>query len=180
MFNNYTPYNEQETNDLKLIQEIYLKMENIYTRDNQTAHFTSSSWIINKERNKVLMIYHNIYDSWAWTGGHADGDDDLIHVAIKEAKEETGLENLKPLINEIFSIEILPVAAHIKRGKHISTHLHLNTTFLLEADENEFIRIKEDENSNIAWFDLEEAIQKSTEPHMKIVYQKLNDKLKTL
>ena len=63
MLNNYTPYNEQETNDLKLIQETYLKMDNIYNRDNQTAHFTSSSWIINKEKTKVLMIYHNIYES---------------------------------------------------------------------------------------------------------------------
>ena len=87
MFNNYTPYNEQETNDLKLIQETYLKMDNIYTRDNQTAHFTSSSWIINKEKTKVLMIYHTIYDSWAWTGGRADCDTALPPGANKEAKE---------------------------------------------------------------------------------------------
>ena len=55
------------------------------------AHMTASSWIVNEDYTKVLMIYHNIYNSWAWTGGHADGDEDLLHVAVKEAREETGL-----------------------------------------------------------------------------------------
>lgn len=176
---NYTPTNEQEENDKKIILTRILNMEDdVLTRENEIAHFTCSSWITNKERNKVLMIYHNIYDSWAWTGGHADGDDDFLHVALKEANEETSLKNIKPISDEIASIEIVTVNPHIKRGKFVSAHLHVNVTFLLEADENEDLHIKEDENSNVGWFTLEEAIEASTEPHMRIVYKKLNEKLK--
>ena len=46
----------------------------VLTRNNKMCHFTASSWIINKDKTKVLMVYHNIYKSWSWTGGHADGD----------------------------------------------------------------------------------------------------------
>lgn len=178
---NYIPCNEQEENDKKIILTRFIKMEdNILTRENEIAHFTASSWIVNKDRTKVLMIYHNIYNSWAWTGGHADGDDNLLHVALKEANEETGLTSLEPIKNDIFSLEIVPVNPHIKRGKFVSGHLHINITYLLEADDKEALKIKEDENSNVGWFTLEEAVKASSEEHMKVIYQKLNNKLKEL
>ena len=93
-------------------------------RENEIAHMTSSGFIVNKDRTKVLMIHHNIYNSWGWTGGHADGDSDLIAVAIKEAKEETGIKNANPITNDICSIDILPVNSHIKKGKYVASHLH--------------------------------------------------------
>ena len=77
--------------------------DDILTRKNDIGHFTASCWIVNKEKTKVLMVYHNIYDSWSWTGGHADGDEDLLRVSLKEAKEETGLKNVESLSNKIFS-----------------------------------------------------------------------------
>lgn len=176
---NYTPINEQEENDKKIILTRILSMEDdILTRENEIAHFTCSSWIANKEKTKVLMIHHNIYNSWAWTGGHADGDDDFLHVALKEANEETGLTKIKPLSDEIASIEILTVDSHVKRGKFVSSHLHVNITYLLEADENEFLSIKEDENSDVNWFTLEEALEVTNEVKMKSIYKKLNNKLK--
>ena len=111
---NYIPYNDQEAKDKDLIIECINKFDNILTRENIIAHITSSGYIVNKERSKVLMIYHNIYQSWAWTGGHADGDCDLLHVAIKEAKEETGLKEVLPVINEILGLNVLTVNGHIK------------------------------------------------------------------
>ncbi len=83
------------------------------------------------------MIYHNIYKSWAWTGGHADGESDLLNTAIRELKEETGVENVKVLNDGIFSLEIICVNGHIKRGKYVSSHVHLNLSYLLEVDEKE-------------------------------------------
>ncbi len=176
---NYTPTNEQEENDKKIILTRMLSMEDdILTRENEIAHFTCSSWITNKTRDKVLMIHHNIYNSWAWTGGHADGDDDFLHVALKEANEETSLTKIKILSDEIASIEILTVDSHMKRGKFVSSHLHINITYLLEADEAEILHIKEDENSNVGWFTLDEAVEVTNEIKMKSIYKKLNDKLK--
>lgn len=173
----YVPYNEQEENDKEMILEYIDTFEDVLTRENRMCHFTASNWIINKERTKVLMIYHNIYDSWAWTGGHADGDCDLLHVALKEAEEETGLKNLKVLSDGIYGIQILTVDSHIKRGKFVPSHLHLDCCFLLEADENEMLKIKEDENSGIKWIDIEKATEITNEEKMKPVYAKLNEKI---
>jgi len=177
---NYIPYNEQEENDKDLILNYINTFEDTLTRENKMCHFTSSSWIVNKERTKVLMIYHNIYQSWAWTGGHCDGDPDVAHVALKEAKEETGLENIKLLSDELFSLEIATVDGHVKRGKYVPSHVHLNCTFLLEADENDKLIIKEDENSGVKWVDINEAPKLTTERKMIDIYKKLNEKVEKL
>ena len=177
---NYLPYNIEEQKDKELILKYMDIFDDVLTRKNEIGHFTSSCWIVNKEKTKVLMVYHNIYDSWSWVGGHADGDDDLLHVSLKEASEETGLKNVIPLSKDIFSLEVLGVDGHMKKGGYISTHIHLNITYLLCANENDITHIKEDENSDVKWFELEEAIKASSEPHMKKIYNKLNNKLKNL
>ena len=175
----YVPYNEQETNDKEVMIKLLEKESDIFTRENEVAHFTASSWLVNKEHTKVLMIYHNIYHSWSWTGGHADGETDLLAVAMREAMEETGVKTITPVSEDIFSIEILTVDGHIKRGKYVPSHLHLNVTYLLEADEAEVLHIKQDENSGVAWFTLEEALEKCSEPWMiEWIYKKLNEKLR--
>lgn len=174
----YGPMNEQERLDKIIILDHLLNTEDVFTRDNQTAHMTASAWVVNKTRDKVLMIYHNIYNSWSWLGGHADGDTDLLHVALKEVEEESGLTEIHPLSEDIFSLETLTVDGHERRGTYVPSHLHLNITYLIEADENETLKIKPDENSDISWFSLEEAIQASTEPWFKErIYKKLNEKL---
>ena len=174
----YKPYNEQEENDKEMMLKYIDTFEDVLTRENRMCHFTASNWIVNKERTKVLMIYHNIYKSWAWTGGHADGDSDLLHVALKEVEEETGLKNLKLLSNGIFGIQILTVDSHIKRGKFVPSHLHLDCCFLLEADENEVVKIKADENSGVEWIDIDKATEVTNEEKMKPIYTKLNEKMK--
>ena len=174
---NYKPYNEQEEKDQEMIIKCMNTFEDILTRENKICHFTASNWIVNKERTKVLMIYHNIYKSWAWTGGHSDGDSNLLHVALKEAEEETGLKDLKVLSNEIFGIQILTVDSHIKREKFVSSHLHLDCCFLLEADEGTVLKIKEDENSGVKWIDINKAVEVTNELKMKPIYRKLNEKL---
>lgn len=179
--NNYKPCNEQEEHDKEMMLHLLQTMPDIFERKNQTAHFTASSWLLNKEHDKVLMIYHNIYHSWAWTGGHADGDTNLLAVAKREAMEETGVTDIKALSDDIFSIEILTVDGHIKKGSYVPSHLHLNVTYLLEADEAEVLRIKPDENSGVKWFSFEEALKACTEPWMiEWVYKKLNRKLDTI
>lgn len=176
----FEPYNEQEMADKEVMLKCIETFEDVLTRENKICHFTASNWIVNKERTKVIMIYHNIYNSWAWTGGHADGDGDLLNVALKEASEETGLENIKPIGNGIFSIQICTVDSHIKKGKFVPSHLHLDCAFLLEADEKETLKIKEDENSGVKWIDINDAPIITKEEKMKDIYRKLNDKVKKL
>lgn len=174
----YQPYNEQEERDKAVMLSMLDATPDIYTRENQVAHMTASSWIVNKSHDKVLMIYHNIYNSWSWTGGHADGDRDLLAVAKREAEEETGVTDIKAVTEDIFSIEILTVDGHEKRGVYVPSHLHMNVTYLLEADEEEVLRIKPDENSGVKWFSLEGALKACTEPWMiERIYKKLNEKM---
>ena len=175
---NYTPFCEQEEADKILILDWITKNENAFLRENTIAHITASAWVVNKDRSKVLMVYHNIYNSWSWLGGHADGETDLLAVAIREVKEEAGISHVHPVSEEIFSLESLTVDGHVKKGKYVSSHLHLNVTYLLEADSEEPLSIKEDENSGVAWFSPEEALKKSTEPwFVEHVYRKLNKKM---
>lgn len=178
---NYKPYNEQEQKDKQTMLKYIDTFDNILVRENEFAHFTASTWAINQEKTKVLMVYHNIYQSWTWTGGHSDGEADLLKVAIKELKEETGVKKVKPLKEEIFSLEILTVDGHIKRGNYVSSHLHLNLTYLLEVDEEEVLYSKEDENSGVQWVPIEEIINVSREEWMKEnIYTKLEKKRKEM
>ena len=175
----YQPFNEQEATDKTLILEWIRNNENAFSRENTVAHITASAWVVNKDRSKVLMAYHNIYNSWSWLGGHADGETELLSVAIREVKEEAGISDVRPVSEEIFSLESLTVDGHVKKGKYVSSHLHLKVTYLLEADSEEKVSVKEDENSGVAWFAPNEALEKSTEPwFVERVYSKLVEKMR--
>ena len=125
----------------------------------------------------VLMAYHKLYDSWAWLGGHADGDYDLAAVAEREAREETGLQDVTLVSGDILSLEILTVNGHEKKGAYVPSHLHLNCTYLLEADPHAPIRAKADENSQVGWIPFDEIPKKSTEVwFVKRIYAKLTER----
>lgn len=171
----YEPKNEQEKSDRAQMLKFCAGQDDVFTRENDMAHFTASAWVVDKKRENALMIYHNIYDSWAWTGGHADGDTDLLAVAMREVEEETGVK-AAPVSEEPISMESLCVLAHIKRGRQVSSHIHMNVTFLLEADPHAPIRQKDDENSGVMWVPFDEVCAKCSEPSMRPIYQKLMDR----
>lgn len=177
---NYSPVNKQEENDKKLMLKSLEEFDDVLTRDNEMFHFTTSAWVVNHDRSKVLMIYHNIYNSWAWIGGHADGNPKLVEVAKKEVEEETGVSNLKLLVDGVFGLSILGVTPHVKRGKYVSAHLHYDLEFLFEASEDEGLRIAPNENSNVGWIDVSTLFDEVNEEHMKPIYKKLTDKVKDL
>ena len=99
-------------------------------------------------------------------------------MALKEAREESGIYHVKPVSEKIYSLEVLTVDGHVKKGAYVSSHLHLNVTYLLQAEETDVLHIKEDENSNVGWFSLGDAVAASTEPwFQEHIYRKLNEKL---
>lgn len=174
----YVSYNEQEARDREVLLSLLESGQELWTRDNPVAHITASAWVTNRSHDKILMAYHKIYQSWSWLGGHADGDRDLLYVAQKEAMEESGVTVVTPVDTDIFSIEILTVDGHEKKGSYVASHLHLNITYLLEADEEEVLHIREEENTGVAWFTLDTCVDASSEPWMRDrIYQKLVEKL---
>lgn len=177
----FKPTNEQEREDKEIILDYIDKFpHNILLRENKFAHITSSGFIINEALDKVLMVHHNILNTWAWTGGHVDGDRDFLHVAIKEAKEETGITLVKALSEEIVSLDILPVSGHLKRNKYVSTHLHLSIAYILIANEKEKLIVKEDENSAVKWFPVERFTKEYFDAHDVYLYNKLINKAKQI
>lgn len=174
----YIPINQQEARDKEVMLQFMQHNENYLERSNPIAHFTASIWTVNKERTKTLMVYHNIYNSWSWIGGHADGEEDLCAVALRELQEETGVSHAKLVSDEILSIEIITVDGHMKKGAYVPSHLHFNVTYLAEADEREPLVVNAKENKAVKWWAFEEAFTVSDEPWMvERVYRKLTEKM---
>ena len=170
----YVPQTEQEAADKELMLDYIRRFpDNILTRENRIAHMTSSGFVVNADCSKVLMAHHNIYKVWAWTGGHADGDADLLAVALREAREETGVTHIRPLSGSIASLDILPVWGHMKRGQWVSPHQHLNVTYLLTAEEGDALHFREGENTGVAWLPAERLLELTNEWEMDEVYTKL-------
>ncbi len=170
----YRPRTIQEETDLQVIIDALEEYgEKIFYRESTLFHMTSSAIILNEKKDKVLFAYHLIYKSYAWLGGHADGECDLFEVTCKEIKEESGLENITPISGEIASVEILPVKPHFKNGKMVPHHLHLNVTYLFIASDKANLQIKPDENSSLKWIPIHELENFVTEEEMLDVYKKI-------
>ena len=171
------PYNEQERQDqqhfIRLLKEA---KTDLFKRESEPYHITSSAWVVNEEHTKILMAYHLIYDSYSWVGGHCDGDHDTLRVALKEATEETGVKHFKVMDQHLLSVEILPVKEHYKKGNFVAAHQHLNVTYLLVADEKEQVHSKEDENSDVLWIESAKLDEYVSEKKMLDIYHKLNQK----
>lgn len=177
----YAPQTLSEKQALQDFSTAYAQFgEQILLRSCEEGHVTCSGFVMNPELNKVLMAYHNIYDSYAWTGGHADGSNDFLWTAYREAKEETGIQHPVLPSGEILSVDTLPVKAHTKHGNPVKAHVHYNITYGIIAEEKETLQIKPDENSAVAWIPVTELETYCKEPHMLPIYQKLITRMQTL
>lgn len=169
---NYIPKNMQEETDRLAMINFIKANDNSLSRDNLVAHFTTSAFIVNDDFTKVVFAYHIIYQNWSWIGGHNDLDDNFLNVAIKEAKEETGLTKLIPFSNDPIMLDIIHVTNHIKNNKYVGDHLHLNLTYLLKASESESLKIAPLENESVKWINIEEMVSITNEERMKPIYEK--------
>ena len=170
----FEPKDEREAAEKASMLEIIARLgDAALSRESAFAHMTASSIIVNPARTHTLMAFHRIYNSWAWTGGHADGESDFEAIARREAQEETGILDLVRLGNGAASIEILPVWAHEKRGKAVGSHLHLNVSYLFEADDRQPLRVCEDENSAVSWIEIDKLAEHVSEPPMMPIYERL-------
>ena len=173
---NYQPFNEQEIKDKEYFLKWLDTFNDCLTRQNEFGHFTASAFVINEARNKMLVVYHSLYGDYIYPGGHADGESDLLSVAIREVEEETGLKT-KPINTNIFGIGALTVDGHIKKGKYVSAHTHLDVVYLLEGNEKDDLCIKEDENKDVKWVDFETAISDEMCDFIRPIHHKLIRKL---
>lgn len=172
----YIPYNEQEIKDKEYFLKFIDTFDDVLTRDNIFGHFIASAFVLNKEKTKMLVVYHNIFDGWIYPGGHADGESDLLSVALREVEEETGLK-AQVLDKNIFSISAVPVKGHVKKGKYVSTHVHYDLLYLMEADDREPLTFRADESKGVKWIDLKDATDNEIVDFIRPINQKIIEKL---
>lgn len=173
----YQPTNEQEAADKRQMLNFMDQYSDYLERTNSIAHFSCSAWTINREHTKTLMVYHNIYQTWSWIGGHADGIEDLCAVALRELQEETGVKGVVLNGGAICSLDTLTVKGHMKYGTYVPSHLHFNVTYLMEANDKEEVCMNVAENSGVKWWSFAECLQVSNEPWMvEQIYSKLIQK----
>jgi 8-oxo-dGTP pyrophosphatase MutT (NUDIX family) len=142
---NYTSLYPEE-NQLKNQFLELLNHPRCYQRDHLPGHITGSAWIIDRDRKFVLLTHHAKLNKWLQPGGHADGDENIFNVAVREAHEETGLKNIKLLKEGIFDIDIHTIPAR----KEFPAHLHYDIRFIFEASREEKIILTE-ESHDLQW-----------------------------
>lgn len=129
------------------------------------GHVTGSAWIVNPARTRCLLTHHRKLDRWLQLGGHADGQTDILEVAMREAEEESGLKSLRPVSPAIFDCDVHPIPGR----KAEPEHFHYDVRFLLEADDAEPLVISEESNE-LAWVALEDVVTlESDESVMRMV-----------
>jgi 8-oxo-dGTP pyrophosphatase MutT (NUDIX family) len=154
LLQNYQPSNPEETQFKQQTIEFVKQNPDCFERSLLKGHITGSAWIVDKSRQFTLLTHHRKLDRWFQTGGHCDGDSDVLNVAIKEAIEETGLTYIQSIDSEIFDVDI----HEIPERKGVPTHLHYDVRFLLEADMSEPLIISS-ESTNLAWIKLSKVSQ---------------------
>ena len=127
--------------------EFIEKNENCFSRENQKGHITGSAWIFNEDFSMVLLHHHRKIDQWLQLGGHSDGDWNTLDVALKEAEEESGLQNFKVLSDEIFDIDVHEFPAR----KNEPAHLHYDVRFLLQHSSESPLEKQDRESKDLAW-----------------------------
>lgn len=169
----YNPQDPFEVSDKLYMIELFEEYgEKLFSRF-KFFHFSASGIIFNKDYTKVLFIYHKIYNSWSWLGGHMDGETDFLEVALREMKEESGLKNVKPIKITPVSIEILPVWFHFKNDEALSSHQHLNVSYAFVADETEQLIVNKEETKGAKWILIEDLEKYVSEEQMLPVYNKI-------
>ena len=167
LLKNHNPTDSQEEIFTEQMIEFVQQNPDCFERSLLIGHVTGSAWIVDKSRQFTLLTHHRKLDKWFQTGGHCDGDSDVLNVAMKEAMEETGLTDIQAVSSSIFDIDI----HEIPERKGVPTHLHYDVRFLLEADMNEPLIISS-ESSDLAWVELLKVSQlNDSQSIMRMVFK---------
>ena len=152
LLTNYQPSDSSEIiakKDMLIFLESY---PDWFERSCMPGHFTASAWLLNQAGNKALLMYHAKLQLWVQLGGHCDGNFDPLQVALKEAQEESGIENIIAVSPEIFDLDIHKIPAR----KDELEHLHYDVRFLLQVASDEQLMANH-ESEELVWFDRDKS-----------------------
>ena len=150
------------------MREFLNEHKDCFSRSNITGHFTGSGWLVDEERNWVVLTHHKKLGKWLQLGGHADDNNNLLEVALTECTEESGLQSVKVISEQIFDIDI-----HIiPRYEDTPKHLHFDVRFLFEAIKGLEPIIASNESNEVAWIKLDHVHTKNSEQSLQRMVKK--------
>lgn len=125
-----------------------------FYRELWPAHVTGSAWVVSPDRERVLLMHHKKHDQWFQPGGHADGDADIVRVALRETEEETGIDgaHIQLLGLKVFDVDIHTIPAMGNDPQHE----HIDVRFLVEIDDSLPVP-GNDESHDVLWVYLNEV-----------------------
>lgn len=183
----FMPYPNYDEEQEKKHAQAYLDFvdssDQCFLRSHVPGHVTGSALVCSENLDKILLMHHKKLNKWLQMGGHADGCHIPHEVALKEAQEESGLQDLDFLNfradlkvdgydqEELvfpFDIDIHEIPAR----KSEPSHLHYDIRYLVVARSGQEIQINHEAN-DLRWVDLEEARQLTEEPSMLRQFDKL-------
>ena len=130
-----------------------------FERSHAAGHMTGSAWLLNPAGDKALLTLHHNLQRWMQTGGHADGDPDILRVALKEAEEESGITGIVPISGEIFDVDIHLIPARPAKGE--PAHFHYDVRYLLRAPHEQYAISQE--SDDLAWWSAEDFATRAAE-----------------
>ncbi len=125
-----------------------------FNRRCREGHMTGSAWLLHPSGDRVLLTLHHKLQRWLQPGGHADGETDMLNVALREATEESGIEHIVPLQTNIFDLDIHTIPARPLAGEE--AHLHYDIRYLLQAQDAE-VHLSP-ESDALRWWRAEEIL----------------------
>lgn len=149
----YTPSSSEEIVSKEKIVSFIKREPRCFERSLEEGHITGSAWLLNRDSSQVLLMLHAKLGIWVQLGGHCDGNPDVLDVALREAKEESGIENIQPVSVEIFDLDVHFIPASTKEKEHY----HYDVRFLLQVVSDEKI-VQNTESLRLAWFGKDQSL----------------------
>jgi 8-oxo-dGTP pyrophosphatase MutT (NUDIX family) len=140
------PITPEERAPLERLEAFVRREPACFARSTVEGHITGSAWILDHARAACLLTHHRKLGLWLQPGGHADGDPDVLAVALREGREESGIAGLAPLSPEIFDVDVHEIPA--RKGE--PAHLHYDVRFALVAPEGARFVVSEESHA-LAW-----------------------------
>ncbi|MDO5037565.1 MAG: NUDIX domain-containing protein [Tissierellia bacterium] len=167
----YRPKNPQEERDLAHLKRLDPSLVGI-SRD-RPYHYTVSSLVLDPSGGEVLFIYHRLYKSWGWPGGHLEEGETPFEASLRELYEETGLKYVRPLGQDPVGLELLPVGDHTKKGHLVRAHMHINLCYGFVGKKRDTLLANLEETKGVSWLKKDQLAYFVTEDHMLPLYEEL-------
>lgn len=169
----YKNKHPEEIETLQSIIGFVQDHKNCFERSLSVGHITGSVWLLNPDHSKILLTHHKKLNRWLQLGGHADGENNVLSVALREAYEESGLASIVPISAEIFDVDVHPIPAN----RNEPAHFHYDVRFALEAQDCEEVIVSA-ESHDLSWVPIPSLHERSDETSILRMRQKWLAKMK--